>query len=83
MSDICIDLNSAEVATGVFLFVRVLPRQVQSSLAVVPQGGAVVPRERQYRPSFFATGVGDITTEYKPARRGRVIPITSYSYGSP
>ena len=27
--------------------------------------------------------VGDITTEYKPPRRGRVIPVMSYSYWSP
>ena len=50
VSDFCIDCFPAEVGTDVILFTRVLPRTVQSCLAVVSQGGAVVPCPRQYLP---------------------------------
>ena len=40
---------SAEVDTDVILFIRALPSLVHSGLAVVPQEGAVVLRQWQYR----------------------------------
>ena len=58
VSDFCTDPNSAEVATDVFLYVRAFPNLDYPCLAVVPQGGAVVPRQRFYRPlphSFSAS----------------------------
>ena len=45
-SDFCTVSFSAEVGTDVFLFIRALRRLGLSCLAVVPQGGVVVPRER-------------------------------------
>ena len=44
------DPNSAEVATDVFLYIRAFPNLDYPCLVVVPQGGAVVPRQRFYRP---------------------------------
>ena len=49
MSGFCVIRFSAEVDTNVFLFIRALPRLDHPGLAVVPQGGEVVPRQRQYR----------------------------------
>ena len=49
VSDFCIVHFLAEVGTDVVLFIFALPSLVHSGLAVVPQGGAVVPRQRQYR----------------------------------
>ena len=48
VSDFCIDPNSAEVATDAFLYVRAYPILDYPCLAVVPQGGAVVPRQQFY-----------------------------------
>ena len=50
MSGFCTVRFSAEVDTDVFLFIRALTSLVHPGLAVVPQGGAIVPRLRQYRP---------------------------------
>ena len=49
-SGFCIDSNSAEVATDVIFYIRAFPSLDSPCLAVVPQGGAVVPRQQYYRP---------------------------------
>ena len=46
VSGFCIDSNSAEVAMDVIYYIRAFPFLASSYLAVVPQGGAVVPRQQ-------------------------------------
>ena len=49
------------------------------------EGGIFLSVEDWHEPVQINLGpnVGDITTGYKPARRGRVIPIMSYLYLKP
>ena len=50
MLDFSTYLILAEVAMDVFLYIRAFPNLDYPYPVVVPQGGAVVPRQRFYRP---------------------------------
>ena len=52
VSDFCTVRFSAEVDTDVILFIRSLPSLVRPGLVVVPQGGAVVPRQWRLWPGL-------------------------------
>ena len=75
MPDFCTDRNSAEVATDVILLVRDFPAQDEPCLVVVPQGVAVVSRERQYRPQLlcYRPGLAPVVATVVP-RLAAVVP---------